>query len=258
MNTAQYFALVDIQARMALKSDASRYFLGYLWWILEPLLYVAVFYVVFNVILDSKRADFLVFLMCGKLPFVWFSKSVTQASSSIVSNAGLIGRIDIPKTLFPMAVIHEGLYKQAVVFLLLFAVLIGYGYLPSLNWFWLIPIMVVNYLMIVSCALIGSILVCFMRDFSMFISLGMIFLMFTSGIFWDVRGLANTEMTELVLTYNPIAFILDAYRQVLMNQQIPDLIMLLKIAIIFGGGIMLVVQLMRRSSKLLALKALTA
>lgn len=243
---------------MALKSDASRYFFGYLWWILEPLLYVCVFYVVFNVILDSRKADFLVFLMCGKLPFVWFSKSVSQASNSIVSNAGLIGRIDIPKTLFPMAIIQEGLYKQSVVFLLLFAVLIGYEYMPSLQWLWLIPIMAVNYLIIVACALIGSVLVCFMRDFSMFISLGMIFLMFTSGIFWDVRGLNNAEMTELVLTYNPIAFIIDAYRQVLMYQQIPDAFMLIKIALLFGSVIMLMVYAMRRFSRFLALKALTA
>ena len=156
---------------MALKSNASRYYFGYLWWILEPLLYVGVFYVVFNVILDSRRADFLVFLMCGKLPFVWFSKSVNQASNSIVGNAGLIGKIDIPKTLFPMAIIQEGLYKQAAVFLMLFGVLIVYDYVPSLAWLWLIPILAANYIMIVACAFIGSVLVCFMRDFTVLISL---------------------------------------------------------------------------------------
>lgn len=108
-------------ARMALRADASRYFLGYIWWLLEPLLFVAVFYVVFDVILDSRRADFLAFLMCGKLAFIWFSKSVNQAAISITSNKGLIGRINVTKTLFPMAVIQEGLYRQMAVFFLLFA-----------------------------------------------------------------------------------------------------------------------------------------
>ena len=83
MSPKQYFSLVDIQARMALKADAARYYLGYIWWILEPLLYVAVFYVVFNIVLDFGRGDYLIFLICGKLPFVWFSKTVTQASGSI-------------------------------------------------------------------------------------------------------------------------------------------------------------------------------
>lgn len=243
---------------MALKADASRYYLGYLWWLLEPLLFVAVFYLVFNVILDSQRADFLIFLMCGKLPFVWFSKSVTQASNSIIGSAGLIGKIDAPKSLFTMAILHECLYKQAAVFALLVAVLLLYGYYPTSAWLWLIPVVFVNYLIIVGCAFLGSILVTFVRDFSMLIPLGMIFLMFTSGIFWDVRTLSDPQMTELILTVNPIAFILDAYRQIFMYGVAPDVARLFLVGL--GGGVLtaLMLYLLRGWSKLLALKALTA
>jgi lipopolysaccharide transport system permease protein len=73
MRFPQYIRLIDVQARMALRADASRYFFGYIWWLLEPLLFVGVFYVVFDIILDSRRSDFLVFFMCGKLAFIWFS-----------------------------------------------------------------------------------------------------------------------------------------------------------------------------------------
>ncbi len=121
MPFSQYIRLVDIMARMALRADASRFFLGYIWWVLEPLLWVAVFYVVFVMILAQRQADFLVFLMTGKLVFVWFSKSVTQASSSIVNSKGLVGKINVPKTLFPMAMVQEGLYRQVAVFALLFS-----------------------------------------------------------------------------------------------------------------------------------------
>lgn len=258
MTLRQYFKLVDVLARMALKADASKYFLGYIWWILEPLLFVGVFYVVFNVFLNSGRADFLVFLMCGKLPFVWFSKSVTQASNSIIANAGLIGKIDVPKSLFPMALLQETLYKQSAVFALLIAVLIVYGYQPAWVWLWLLPIVVVNYLLIVGCSFLGAILVCFMRDFSMLISIGMIFLMFTSGIFWDVHTLADPRMTDLILAVNPIAFILDSYRQVMMYGQAPVPVHLAMVGI--GAGLMATLMLfvLRRWSKVLALKALTA
>ncbi|MFT6955220.1 MAG: lipopolysaccharide transport system permease protein [Halieaceae bacterium] len=258
MPPTQYLSLVDSMARMSLRADASKYYLGYIWWILEPLLYVLVFYVVFNVILDSKRADFLIFLMCGKLPFIWFSKSVTQASNSIVGNKGLIGKINITKTLFPMAIVQEGLYKQVAVFALLIAVLIFYGYSVSVTWLWLIPVIIVNYLMIVACSLVGAALVCVVRDFSMLISLGMIFLMFTSGLFWDVHALADPEMTSLVLTFNPLAFILDCYRQIFMYQATPDLSHL---AILGIGWLLLlaaIVWAINRSGQYLALKAMTA
>ncbi len=242
---------------MALKADASKTYLGYIWWVLEPLLYVGVFYVVFNVILDSQRSDFLAFLMCGKLAFIWFSKTVTQASSSIVANRGLIGKIDVPKSLFPMAVVQESLYKQTAVFLLLFVVMLANGYGVSSTWLWLIPVIFVNYLMIVSCSFVGACLVCLVRDFSMFISLGMVFLLFTSGIFWDVRDLGDVHKTEMVLAYNPMAFLLDAYRQVLMNHTAPDLLHLGYIGLSSLALLVIMVKIMRKYSQFLALRALT-
>jgi lipopolysaccharide transport system permease protein len=258
MPFSQYLRLIDIQARMALRADASRYFLGYIWWLLEPLLFVGVFYVVFNVILDSQRADFLVFLMCGKLAFIWFSKAVNQASNSIVVNKGLVGKIDVPKTLFPMAVVQESLYKQAAVFALLFAVLLAWGYPVTTAWLWLLPLMLVNYLMIVACSFIGACLVCVLRDFSMIIPLGMTFLLFTSGIFWDVHALGDPHKTELILAINPLAFILDAYRQILMFQVPPDGGHLLQVGLASGLVILVMVRIMRKSSRFLALKVLTA
>ena len=258
MHIAHYFLLIDTMARMSLRADSSKYFLGYIWWILEPLLYVAVFYVVFSVILDARREDFLVFLMCGKLAFIWFSKSVNQGANSIVASRGLIGKINVPKTLFPLAVVHEGLYKQAAVFLLLFIVLYVYGYQPSASWAWLLPVMAVNYLMIVACALVGACMVCLVRDFSLLISLGMMFLLFTSGIFWDVRALGDPAMTELVLNVNPLAFMLDAYRQILMYHTAPDGLHLLLVALGCGVLALCMVALMRRGSQFLALRALSS
>lgn len=257
MRLSHYFQLVDIQARMALKADASQYLLGYIWWILEPLFFVGVFYFVFNVILVSRSENFFIFLMCGNLPYGWFSKSISNSQKSIVAGAGLIGQIDIPKTMFPMAMIHEGLYKQVTVFLLLFVVLASSGYMPSTTWFWLIPIIIVEYIMIVACAFIASVLVCFVRDISMVIPLGLLFLLFGSGVFWDVRTLHNTHMTEIILTYNPMAFLLDAYRQVLMHHSAPDWMHLTKVGLLFAAVTALMAAWMKKNSRLLALKALT-
>ena len=257
MSFSQYFRLADVMARMALRADATRFFLGYIWWVLEPLLYVAVLYVVFTKILGTRDPDFLYFLMCGKLAFTWFSKSVTQGSNSIVGGKGLIGKIDVPKTLFPLASVQEGLYKQAAVFALLFTVLISGGFPVTITWVYLVPVMLVNYIMILACAYIGATLVCIVRDFSPLISLTMIFLLFTSGIFWNPRDLEPAKM-EMILTLNPLAFLLDAYRQVLMNATPPDMIHLFSLGLFFGALLYAMVLIMRRGSQFLALKALTA
>jgi lipopolysaccharide transport system permease protein len=258
MPFSKFFRLADVMARMALRADATRFFLGYIWWVLEPLLYVAVLYVVFSVILSNRQPDFLYFLMTGKLAYTWFAKSVTQASNSIVAGKGLVGKVNVPKTLFPLASVQEGLYKQVAVFALLFGVLLYGGYPITVLWVYLVPIILVNYVMILACAFLGATLVCIVRDFSPLIALGMIFIMFTSGIFWDVRDLGDPDKTAMVLALNPMAFMFDAYRQVLMYGRPPDMLHLLAIGIGFGILLWLIVWLMRRNSQYLALKTLTA
>ena len=257
MPILQYIRLIDIMARMGLRADASRFFLGYVWWILEPLLWVGVFYVVFVTIMGTREPDFLIFLATGKLMFVWFSKSVVQASNSIVSGKGLVGKINVPKTLFPMAVVQEGVYRQAAVFAMLGIILLSNGYSMSATWWYLVPLMIVNYVVIVACAFLAACLVCLARDFAQLISLGMLFLLFTSGIFWDVRTL-DPEKMKMVLDANPMAFLLDAYRQIMMHNTPPDMFHLLTIGAGFGALLCMVVLFMRHRSQYLALRALTA
>jgi lipopolysaccharide transport system permease protein len=257
MPLLQYIRLIDIMARMGLRADASRFFLGYVWWILEPLLWVGVLYVVFVTIMGTREPDFLMFLATGKLVFVWFSKSVTQASNSIVSGKGLVGKINVPKTLFPMAVVQEGIYRQAAVFVMLSIILLSNGYSMTATWWYLVPLMIVNYVVIVACAFLAACLVCLARDFAQLISLGMLFLLFTSGIFWDVRTL-DPEKMKMVLDANPMAFLLDAYRQIMMHNTSPDMFHLLTIGAGFGALLSVMVLFMRHRSQYLALRALTA
>lgn len=257
MPFSQYWRLVDMLARMSLRADATKFILGYVWWILEPMLYVGVLYVVFTIILTNRQPDFLMFLMTGKLAFIWFSKSITQAGSSIVNGRGLVGKINVPMSMFPMSVVQECMYRQIAVFAFLLVVLVFNGYSPTFTWIYLIPVVAVTYIMILSLGMLAAGIVTVVRDFQPIIGLSMIFLMFTSGIFWDVRSLNDPAKTELLLSVNPLAFILDAYRQVLMYATPPDMFHLLSIGAGFGALLCVAVMILRRGGQFLALKALT-
>jgi homopolymeric O-antigen transport system permease protein len=257
MSFIQYLRLADTMARMALRADAARYFLGYIWWVLEPLLWVGVFYLVFVVLLGSREPNFLMFLATGKLAFVWFSKTVTQASNSIINGRGLVGKINVPMTLFPLAVVQEGLYRQVSVFAMLAALLVNDGYTITPTWWYLVPLMLVYYMLILACSFVGACLVCVARDFSQMISLGVMFLLFMSGIFWDVREL-EPDKAQMVMDFNPLAFILDAFRQIMMHNTPPDMVHLLTIGAGFSALLCLMVLFMRGGSHYLALKALTS
>ena len=212
----QSLTLVDTMARFHLKGEARQYFLGYLWWILEPLLYVAVFYVVFEKLLQNRQPDFLYFLIVGKLSFIWFSKSVNQASNSLVMNKGLIAQVYLRKELLPMAVIHQGFYRQVVIFAFLLILLLVGGYAPGSVWLWLVPIALIQALLVAGCGMLAALLVCLQRDFRFVVQMGTLFLLFMSGVFWDINAIADETARQWLLRLNPVAALIDAYRQVLM------------------------------------------
>jgi lipopolysaccharide transport system permease protein len=156
-----------------------------------------------------------------------------------------------------MAIMQESLYRQSAFFSLLIGVLLFNGYGVGIVHFWLVPLIIINCLMIVVCSFIGAYAVCFVRDFSMIISLGMTFLLFTSGIFWDVHDIGDPQKTEILLAVNPLAFIIDSYRQILMYQTPPDIVHMCLMALILCVILVFIVLLMRKTSQYLALKALT-
>lgn len=252
MTPRQYFTLIDTLARLSLQSEARRFYFGFWWWVIEPLLYVAVFYTVFYVLLGNRSPDFLMFLVVGKFAFIWFSKTVNHAANSLMGNAGLISRMDLPKTLFPMAVIWECSYRQLAVFVLLLAFLLIDGHSPSLSWLWMLPLVATEFLLIMVCGLMASVLVCIRRDFALLINLGMLFMLFMSGVFWDLNTIADDDTRELLLFWNPVAFLLDAFRQALLWQQAPNWQHLLGLSLLLLAVLGVVVRLMNRFSHYLS------
>lgn len=256
MNPLQFISLLDVKARMGLKSEASKLYLSYLWWVLEPILWALAFFFVFEVLLQFGRDLF--FIMCGKVPFLWFSKSVVNGSNSILNGKSLINQTNIPKYFFPYETIQGILYKQWLVFLVLFGLAVVFGYMPSWNWLWIIPLMVVQYLMIVAVTLIGALLVSYVRDVRILINMSMLFLMFTSGIFWDLTRISDPIKREMVFTWNPMAYLIDAYRRVIMYDTTYDVVHLFVLGVIFLFSIVLLHVIYRYKSQAIASRVINS
>lgn len=214
------FHVFVTKLRFDLKSEASKVYLGNLWWVLEPALFVAVFYLVFGVLLHRGTEDFLVFLLCGKIPFLWFSKSVTGSSDSIFGGRGLINQISIPKPFFPLLTVCEGAVKEIFVFALLLLFLLLYGTQPTLYWLLIVPVALVQLLLIITCALASAAITPFLPDFRYVVATGMTMLMFGSGIFYSYTDLVSEAHRELFLL-NPMAALIECYRAILMRAEPP-------------------------------------
>ena len=128
-----------------------------------------------------------------------------------------------------MAVIHQGFYRQLVVFGFLLGFLLLSGFGASAAWWWLIPIIVCQALLITACGLFAALLVCLQQDFRLLVQLGTVFLLFMSGVFWDLNAIADDTLREGLIALNPLATLIDAYRQVLLLGVAPDITRLLRV-----------------------------
>ncbi|USE00341.1 ABC transporter permease [Vibrio sp. SCSIO 43133] len=224
---AHYIRLANLQARMKLKSQSNKLTLSYLWWVLEPLLFVLMFYVVFEYLLKRGGEDYFSFLVIGKTVYLWFSKTIISASKGMIENKNIISQRDIPKWIFPIVNILESYYKTSISFAVLFIMLWLNGFPPTVSYIHLIPLSLLMTLLICALSFVGSLLVSFARDFMNLIRISMMGMMFMSGVFWDIKSIEDEHTREILLLYNPLSMIIDAFRDVLMHQVEPSYMLML-------------------------------
>jgi ABC-2 type transport system permease protein len=83
--------------------------LGFTWSLANPLLLMAIYYLVFGVVLSNGVPGFAIFLMCGLLPWTAFAAAVSSASGTVVGNAGLVKKVRFPLEVLPLSAVGYAL-----------------------------------------------------------------------------------------------------------------------------------------------------
>ena len=237
--------------RLNLKAEVSKTYLGYAWWVLEPALYVAVLFLVFGTFRGRGTEGFVVFLVCGTIPYLWFQKSVMNATGSIVAGRGLINQVAISKAFFPLLVVFQDLVKQAFVFAVMVCFLLVYGIEPGWAWLFCLYLVVVELLVIVASALFVALVTTYIPDFRFLVTTGTMLLLFCSGLFFDYKDVILERHHDLFLL-NPMARLVKNYRQVLLDHSQPDWLALFAIALVSLAAIGLILAAYRRTDTSLA------
>ena len=228
-----------------LKSEAKRTYIGVLWWIIEPILFMSIFYFVFGVLFQRGTEDFVPFLLIGLALWRWFLSTVMECSSAITANRGLIQQVYVPNYVFPTIVILTNVAKFLVVLVILFVFLYLWG-IP-LTWHWLESILVLlsTLSFIVGFAYVFAALTPLLPDMKLLLENALRGLFFLSGIFYDISSLPEPYADWL--RWNPIATVIDQLRKVLLWEESPAWNLLLGISAISLVLIIVGLTMMRRN-----------
>lgn len=213
--------------------------IGFFWTVITPLLELVTYTFVFHAIIGIQFggetqgwSDYALFLFCGMVTWMSFSDGLSRCSSVIVEHGQLVKKVNFPMVVLPGHVIASGMLNQIIRLgvLLAAAVVIGQG----LSWtLLLVPFIVVAQAMMTLGA--GLLLACagvYFRDTAHWINAILLMWMFITPIFYPAEALAETF--NLILQLNPMSHVVGVYRELILNQTLPDPRSLIIIVVVSG------------------------
>ena len=234
MSWKNYTELIWYRALADLRAEAARAYLGFIWWFLEPVFYMAVFYFVFATGIRGRGPEFAPFLMCGLVAFKWFTSSVNKAGRWEKGHGSIIQQVYVPKIVFLLMTLLNNFLKFLIILVLLAVFLALFGNYPSTYWLAMPVLLIVEFLLIFGVGtLVGSITP-LVPDLSMVVENVLILMFFLSGIFFDINDFQEPYQT--ILYANPMITVIESFRDVLLRNEWPDW---QSLAIIAGVSVLL-------------------
>jgi len=197
--------------------------LGFVWSLLNPLGMMLVFTIVFTVMMPSQIERFPIFLLCGLLPWNYFTGGVMMSTNSVVGNAGLVKKVYFPREVLPIATVLSTLVNFLLSLVVLFAVLIVMRARFS-SWLWLLPaVIIVQTCFVLGMAFVLSTLNVFYRDTIMIIDVVMLAWFFLTPVVYSINILPESyhllgitvDVRRWMYILNPMASLIAAYRDLL-------------------------------------------
>ncbi|MFK8011205.1 MAG: ABC transporter permease [Marinicellaceae bacterium] len=234
MTFKQYLAIIIFKTQTELKNERQRTYLGFIWWILEPLMFLAIFYAVFIHIRQNSTENFVQFLLIGLILWQWFKSSISQSSPVIIYQINLLRQVRIDAWIFPVIKVAANTVKFIIVFSLLIVFLWATGFTPNLNYLYMIEVILILFLLINGVVLCLAAIVPFIPDINVIVDNLLLGLFFVTGIFFPIDMIP--EPIHSYLSLNPMLRIIENSREILINSQPPnqaDMLYVFVMAIVF-------------------------
>ena len=204
-------------------------FLGVLWSFINPLLSVAVYAIVFSKIMRFNIDNYLIYLITGVLPWTFFTSSITMGMNSILSNANIIKKVYFPRIILPISTVTSCLVNFLIscLVIIFFVMISGIGI--SLNILWLPLIALTQYFLCLGFTFILSAVEVFVRDLEHIIGFILSMAFYVTPILYTQEQVPND--LRFILKLNPMAYIIDAYRDIFYHSQTPNIMSILLVLI---------------------------
>jgi lipopolysaccharide transport system permease protein len=230
VNWKELWRYRDLFLALAWRDIAVRYkqtALGILWALFQPLVTMIVFTFIFNGMAKIDSGDgtpYPIFLYVGLLLWQYYSNTLTNASGSMVANAGMIQKIYFPRLIIPATAASTGLVDLAISSVILAAMMVHYGFKPHLVGVLIVPVLL--FCLVMMALGVGMFLAALnvkYRDVRYAVPFFIQIMMYVTPVIYPVKMLdSHPTVRGLMLWLNPISGVITNARAGILGQGLVD------------------------------------
>lgn len=237
----------ELMMTLAWKNVVLRYkqaYLGIAWAILKPVMLMLIFTLVRSFVgIDSGDIPYPILTFAALMPWTFFQESTSEGVTSVVGNTALIRKIYFPREIFPLTAVLTKLVELGINFIVLAGLMTWYGMVPSVEILWVPVIIAYTILASLTIAFFGSAVNVYYRDMGQALPVLLSLVMYASPVIYPLQLVKDKLLVEqvagdwshafyILYTLNPLAGIIDAFQNVVLRGQPPDIFAMIPGAIL--------------------------
>ena len=212
--------LLGMLVRRELKARYKDSSLGFLWSLIRPIMLLLVYYFAIGKVLNAQASIpmFAIFVFSGLTLWGLFNEILTSATQSILTNAGLIKKVYVPREVFPLASVGSALFNFGVQLGVLVVAILAFGQFTwSWDIFYFFPAVIVVLLFGAGLGILLSALNVYLRDVQYLVDVATLLLFWASPVVYSFTLIARSDFAntwvESVYLLNPITVAILAFQR---------------------------------------------
>lgn len=208
-------------ARNDFKKRYAGSYLGAVWAMVQPVVTVAMYYVVFDVIMGTGNAmvpdkPYVLFLTAGLVPWFYFNEALNNGTNALLEYNYLVKKVVFKISVLPIIKIIAATFIHVFFVLVMLVIAAIYGYYPTIYMIQLVYYSLCLFIFVLGLCYSTCAIMVFFKDIGQIISILLQIGMWATPILWDVNTLSPT--VQMIVKINPLVYIVNGYRSAIFEK----------------------------------------
>ena len=218
----EYWYFCRFMAKTGLKAEVANSYLNWIWWVLEPLASMAVYYLIFVNVLGRDQPYYLVFIYTGSVIWSFFERCMLYDVQAVRLNRDIVTKAYLPK---PMLVISNMIFndlKMLISGAILLLILLVSAVPVTPHILYVIPLLILLQMIVLGAGLLLMHFGVFIDDLRHALGIVLRIAFYITGIFYDLTKVLGETWGTILIAVNPMAFIISSIRDALIYGKAPS------------------------------------